>query len=205
MKTRGNTILITGGGSGIGAALATRFHDAGNAVIVTGRRLEALERTCAGRPGMTAMVLDIDKPEAIASFAAEVVDAHPALNVVIHNAGIMRLEMLDQPRDLSDAEATITTNLLGPDPPDECADRASERATGGDDRYRHVGAGIRPVDRRADLFGDQGRYSCLYRVAARGVAGQGRGHRTGPARGPDRPDAGASRPPRVHAARRFYR
>ncbi|SEH98034.1 uncharacterized oxidoreductase [Methylobacterium sp. 275MFSha3.1] len=114
MKTSGNTILITGGGSGIGAALAHRFHDLGNTVIVAGRRVEALERVTAGRPGLHAMPLDIADAGDIAAFARRVTAEHPALNVVINNAGIMRFEALDQARDLSDAEATITTNLLGP-------------------------------------------------------------------------------------------
>ena len=114
MKTSGNTILVTGGGSGIGAALATRLHDAGNAVIVTGRRREPLDETCAGRAGMHAMTLDIDDAAAVSAFGRQVVADHPALNVVIHNAGIMRFEPLDVSRDLSDAEATIATNLLGP-------------------------------------------------------------------------------------------
>ena len=87
MRTEGNTILITGGGSGIGAALAQRWHDAGNTVIVAGRRLAALEAACAGRPNMHAMVLDIEDPAAIAAFAKRVVAAFPALNVVINNAG----------------------------------------------------------------------------------------------------------------------
>ena len=114
MKPTGNTILVTGGGSGIGAALAQRLHDAGNTVIVAGRRLEALQRACAGRAGMHAMALDIDSAAAIDAFAAGLVAAHPALNVVLNNAGIMRFEALDTRRDLADAEATITTNLLGP-------------------------------------------------------------------------------------------
>jgi uncharacterized oxidoreductase len=57
MKPQGNTILITGGGSGIGAALAQRLHDSGNTVIVSGRRPEALQATIAGRPNMHAMPL----------------------------------------------------------------------------------------------------------------------------------------------------
>ena len=52
MKTSGNTILVTGGGSGIGAALAQHWHDAGNTVIVAGRRRAALEETIAGRENM---------------------------------------------------------------------------------------------------------------------------------------------------------
>lgn len=114
MKSQGNTILITGGGSGIGAALAQRLHDAGNTVIVSGRRIEALQDAIAGRPRMHAVPLDIDSAAAIEAFAAKLLVEFPALNVVIHNAGIMRFETLDTRRDLADAEATITTNLLGP-------------------------------------------------------------------------------------------
>ncbi len=114
MKTSGNTILITGGGSGIGAALAQRFARRGDTVIVAGRRQAALDEAIAGHDNMHALTLDIDDAAAIKSFAAEVVERFPALNVVIHNAGIMRFEAVEGTRDLSDAEAQITTNLLGP-------------------------------------------------------------------------------------------
>lgn len=114
MKHSGNTILITGGGSGIGAALAQRFHDQGNTVIIAGRRRQALDDACAGRDNMHPMTLDIEDPSAIAAFAKQVVAEHPDLNVLINNAGIMRSEVLDTRRDLADAEAMVTTNLLGP-------------------------------------------------------------------------------------------
>lgn len=114
MKTSGNTILITGGGSGIGQALAHRFHDAGNTVLVAGRRREALEETIRGRADMHAIELDVTSVEGIADFANRLLAEHPQANVLINNAGIMRTEPLDHRRDLSDAEATITTNLLGP-------------------------------------------------------------------------------------------
>jgi uncharacterized oxidoreductase len=114
MKPSGNTILITGGGSGIGEALAHRFHDTGNSVIVAGRRIDALEQAAEGRANLFAMQLDVESAEGIEDFARRVLAEHPGLNVVIHNAGIMRFETLDQRRDLADAEATITTNLLGP-------------------------------------------------------------------------------------------
>jgi uncharacterized oxidoreductase len=114
MKSTGNTILITGGGSGIGEAMAQRFHDLGNIVIVAGRRQDALDRAVAGRANMHGMVLDIDSAEGVADFARRVLAAHPALNVLVNNAGIMRFEAVEHKRDLSDAEATITTNLLGP-------------------------------------------------------------------------------------------
>jgi Short-chain dehydrogenase involved in D-alanine esterification of lipoteichoic acid and wall teichoic acid (D-alanine transfer protein) len=114
MKTKGNTILITGGGSGIGQALAHRFHDAGNKVIVAGRRREALVDTIEGRADMHAIELDVTSPEGIADFADRLLAEHPDVNVLINNAGIMRIEPLDHARDLTDAEATVTTNLLGP-------------------------------------------------------------------------------------------
>lgn len=114
MKPSGNTILITGGGSGIGQALAQRLHDAGNTVIVAGRRQNALDETIAGRANMHALVLDIESPEGIADFTERLLGAYPSLNVLINNAGIMRFEDLAQTHDLTDAEATITTNLVGP-------------------------------------------------------------------------------------------
>ena len=114
MKTTGNTILITGGGSGIGRELARHFNALGNTVIVAGRRMETLEETIAGRRDMHAMALDVDDPGAIAEFAERVRDGHPRLNVLINNAGIMRREDLAGKRDLHDAEQTVTTNLLAP-------------------------------------------------------------------------------------------
>ena len=115
MKTIGNTILITGGGSGIGRGIAEAFHKLGNKVIIAGRRKQVLEDTTAANPGMSSVILNIEDPANIREVAAKLATDYPALNVVIHNAGIMRREnLLAQPADLADVEATITTNLLGP-------------------------------------------------------------------------------------------
>jgi uncharacterized oxidoreductase len=115
MQLTGNTILITGGGSGIGQGLAEAFQALGNTVIIAGRRQKALDATTAANPGMRSVQLDIDNAEAIRTFGAKMAKEYPALNVVIHNAGIMRPEnLLAQPEDLAGAEAIITTNLLGP-------------------------------------------------------------------------------------------
>jgi uncharacterized oxidoreductase len=115
MKTTGNTILITGGGSGIGRGLAEAFHKLGNKVIIAGRRRQVLDETVAASPGMASIVLNIEDAKDIRKVSAQLAKEHPALNVVIHNAGIMRPEnLLKQSEDLADAEATIATNLLGP-------------------------------------------------------------------------------------------
>ena len=115
MNLTGNTILITGGGSGIGRGLAVELLKLGNVVIIAGRRKHALDETIAANPGMKALQLDIESPEAIKRFAAQVIAEFPTLNVLINNAGIMRAENLKaQQMDLEDAEAIVTTNLLGP-------------------------------------------------------------------------------------------
>ena len=106
-------MLITGGGSGIGRALAEAFHALGNQVVIAGRRQELLHETVAANPGMKAVALDIQSAEAILRFADQLKLDFPNLNVVIHNAGIMRAESLLDGA-LTDSEATVATNLLGP-------------------------------------------------------------------------------------------
>lgn len=114
MKMTGNTILMTGGGSGIGRALAHRFCDLGNDVIITGRRRAALDEAIAGRPRMRAELLDVEDPEAIRDFTRHLAATGSKINVLFNNAGIMPLEDISAPRDLADAKAVIETNLLGP-------------------------------------------------------------------------------------------
>jgi uncharacterized oxidoreductase len=113
MEMTGNTILITGGGSGIGRGLAEAFQSLGNKVIIAGRRKQLLDETVAANPGMKSAVLDIGNAAHVQSFAAQIKKDYPTLNVVIHNAGIMRMENLKSAKP-EDAEEIIAINLLGP-------------------------------------------------------------------------------------------
>lgn len=112
MKLTGNTILITGGGSGIGLALAEEFRKLGNKVIVAAR--SALKLELAARKGFEPLPVNMSARESIESLARTVVARFPALNVVIHNAGIMKHENLRTANTSDIAVETIATNLTGP-------------------------------------------------------------------------------------------
>ncbi|NUU05842.1 SDR family NAD(P)-dependent oxidoreductase [Leifsonia sp. C5G2] len=115
MDITGNTVFIPGATSGIGLALAVALHERGNTVVVGGRRTELLERIAAEHPGIGTVRIDTADPESIRAAAAQVLAAHPDLNVLVAMAGIMRAEDWHTPAGFLDsAEATITTNILGP-------------------------------------------------------------------------------------------
>ncbi len=115
MKTSGNTILVTGGGSGIGQALAAALHKAGNSVIITGRREAALKETVSAHDGMAYEVLDVTSAEAVRAFAASAPKKYPALNVIVNNAGIMKAEDVNADDFTTEvAEDIIATNLTAP-------------------------------------------------------------------------------------------
>lgn len=114
MKLTGNTILITGGSSGIGRALAEAFHDRGNQVVVTGRRQALLDEITAARPGLVGLPLDLDEPASLDRLKREVRERFPQLNVLIANAGVSRPEdMMADDWDATTAEAIVQTNILG--------------------------------------------------------------------------------------------
>lgn len=114
MKTSGNTLLITGGGSGIGRELAQRFHDLGNIVIIAGRTAATLEEAAQGRANMHWLTVDASDEASIAAFAAQAIARFPAINVLINNAGVMHREDLSRTGDTAIAEQTLITNVLGP-------------------------------------------------------------------------------------------
>jgi uncharacterized oxidoreductase len=114
MDRSGNTILITGGGTGIGRGLAEAFHRDGNQVIIAGRRRSVLEDAARANPGMRFLSVDVENIDETKRFGDEVKAQFPALNVLINNSGIMKSENLKSGvEDLAIAEQTVAINLLG--------------------------------------------------------------------------------------------
>ena len=116
MKTTGNTILLTGGGSGIGRGLAEAFHARGNQVIISGRDGKKLAQVAAANPGMKILTVDMTDAASVRDFAARAVAENPGLNVLVNNAGIALMENVLAPSasQLDDSAAMVATNLLGP-------------------------------------------------------------------------------------------
>src|SRR5579859_5014524 len=92
MKLTGNTVFITGGGSGIGRGIAEAFHQRGNKVIISGRRKEKLQEVAKANPGMDWLELNIEDPASIQSVAKQLMTKYPTLNVLFNNAGIMEID-----------------------------------------------------------------------------------------------------------------
>ncbi len=114
MKTTGNVIFLTGGTSGIGRALAEALHAAGNQVIISGRRKGHLDEVTAANPGMASKELNVEDPASIARVAQELIAEYPKLNVLINNAGIMKMDDAGGVVDDDVLVTTVTTNLMGP-------------------------------------------------------------------------------------------
>jgi uncharacterized oxidoreductase len=113
MEMTGNTILVTGGGTGIGRGLAESFHRLGNRVIIAGRRTEPLKAVVEANPGIQYLSLDQGDAGDIRRFAIELSDSYPELNVLVNNAGIQRVEDLTSGGP-GTAELSVAINLLGP-------------------------------------------------------------------------------------------
>lgn len=114
MNLNGNTVFITGGGSGIGRGLAEAFYKRGNHVIIGGRHKEQLKAVTDSYPGMECVEIDITQPVNVRAAARWLTENHPKLNVLINNAGIAGL---DQPSGLITEDhltGVVGTNLLGP-------------------------------------------------------------------------------------------
>ncbi len=114
MQLQGNTILITGGSAGIGLALAEKFLQLGNEVIITGRRQEKLDEAKVAHPALHTYRSDVSDVEAVTELAQLLKEHHPELNVLINNAGIMLYKNLSSPsRDLATLTNELDINVAG--------------------------------------------------------------------------------------------
>ena len=115
MQISGNTILLTGGTSGIGMELARQLLARGNTVIITGRDEARLEGAKAVLPGVHTFRSDVSNPADIEALHRHVTAEFPALNMLINNAGIMRrLNLTEISDDITDVTREVVTNLQGP-------------------------------------------------------------------------------------------
>ena len=113
-ELRGKTILVTGGATGIGLALASRFVAAGSRVIICGRRESALRDAAAAVPGLVTRVCDLAREKDRTNLVEWVVSAHPELDVLVNNAGIQRRIRLDEPEPWSETREELAINLEAP-------------------------------------------------------------------------------------------
>lgn len=115
MKLSGNTVLITGGASGIGYALAAAFHDAGSEVIACGRREEKLREAQQKLPALQIRACDVTKLDECRALARWTAERLPNLNVLVNNAGVQR--DIDFTRGIEEflaGENEIRVNLEAP-------------------------------------------------------------------------------------------
>ncbi len=115
MNFHGRTILVTGGGSGIGLGLAKRFVQAGATVIASGRREDALADAREKVPGLHTLRGDVSTAEGRVALFEQATRDYPALDVLVNNAGIQnRPAPLTQAQDWAAHERELATNLAAP-------------------------------------------------------------------------------------------
>lgn len=115
MNLSSNTVLITGGASGIGLALANRFHRAGSTVAICGRSEDKLRDARERLPGLLTRVCDLSRRADRHALAAWVMNDVPAVNVLVNNAGVQRvLRLEDGDADWELTQAEIAINFEAP-------------------------------------------------------------------------------------------
>ena len=115
MKISGNTVLITGGATGIGFSLARAFLENDNEVIICGRRENKLQEAKAGFPRLNTKVCDVSKVEERKALFQWVKTSFESINILVNNAGIQKMiDFRKGEEAFSDSESEIETNLVAP-------------------------------------------------------------------------------------------
>ncbi|GAA2637842.1 SDR family oxidoreductase [Streptomyces vastus] len=106
-------VVVTGGGTGIGAATARAFHAAGAHVLIVGRSTATLKETADGYDRMRHLAADVRDPNAPEEIVAAALREFGRIDVLVNNAAVTRFAALAD-LDRSAAEAQLGTNLLAP-------------------------------------------------------------------------------------------
>lgn len=114
MKRSGNTVLITGGSTGIGLALAETFMNEGNEVVICGRTKATLDEVQQRFPKINTIVADVSSLAGREVLISEIAKRFPGLNVLINNAGIYSITDINDPAYITTLESEIATNLVAP-------------------------------------------------------------------------------------------
>ncbi|WP_066726198.1 SDR family oxidoreductase [Sphingomonas pituitosa] len=114
MKLTGNTILITGGGSGIGLALARHFLDLGNTVIACGRSQATLDEAQAAVPALITRLCDVADAESRQGLFSWLAASHPEVNVLVNNAGVQQHRDFNGDPGMATLDQEIAINLAAP-------------------------------------------------------------------------------------------
>ena len=115
MVLQKNTILITGGSSGIGLALAKRLIKKNNKVLICSRSKEKLEKAKTNYPAIEILQCDLSKEKECERLALWIQEKHPECNILINNAAIVHIaDFYKDEKILEKANAEIHTNLLAP-------------------------------------------------------------------------------------------
>lgn len=114
MKQGSNTVLITGGSTGIGLALAEKFLEEGNEVIICGRTKATLDEVQNRFPNLHTIVADVASETGRENLKTEIANRFPKLNVLVNNAGIYSITDILDPNYIATLQNELNTNLVAP-------------------------------------------------------------------------------------------
>ena len=110
MNLQGKVALITGGGTGIGRAIAYRMAKEGASVVIIGRRAEKLQESAASHPGISYMIADVLKSADISQLLDDIDKRFGRLDIVVNNAGIAPITPIEG-INMADYDRTFALNV----------------------------------------------------------------------------------------------